>query len=166
MYKIYKDSEMYKFLKCHLFDQCEAWPIGGHGYNFCSYMKDIAKAVGVCVAVYGSLAYCAIFGIAPWILWIFWDSPAPLIGGPGLLSIASILVAALCVFGIILFTAAAISRSLDKTRWNEKLYNGVAGAWKKTSVGEFASTAYWAWKDKYCPLAEALDTKAETVNVD
>jgi hypothetical protein len=156
MYTIYKDSEMYKFLKCHLFDQYTTWYIGGSGYNFCSYVKDIAKAVGRCVAGYGSLAYLAIFGIAPWFLWMFWDYPMVLDFGPGLLGVASILIAALVVFGVMISIIAGLTVSADQTNWNGKLVDYLGDKWEKTSIGDFFSTAYRGWKDKYCPLVKVI----------
>lgn len=165
MYQIYKDSEMYKFLSYHLFGDRDVWQMGRPGYNFCNYTKDIAKAVGACVIVYGFVAYCAIFGLAPWGLWMFWDYPLPMEFGPGLLSIASVLVAGATFFGLIIGFVAALCVSADATNWNGKLVHYVHDKWEKTSIGDFCSTAYRGWKDKYCPLVEVINSK-ENENVD
>jgi len=154
MYQIYKDSELYKFINCHFFDQISHWP-GGYGYNFCNYIKDITLSVGACVLGYGAIGYVAVLGVVPTFMWMF-GYPNPTHGGV-LMAVASIIALILMMGGVVIGIAAGVCIALDKYYVSGTIGRTV----NKTSVGQFVTTAYSSWKDQYCPLVEVLATKEE-----
>ncbi len=159
MYQIYKDSELYKFVNCHLFDQHRYWPGEGYGYTFCSYAKDVAKSAAACISVYGCIAYLAIFGIVPWGLWMFGDYPLPMSDHMTWIGVASVLMLIIVAAAALMGMVAGVCISVDKTHWNDKVLDYTKAKLQNNSIGEFVTTAWRAHKEKYCPLVDVVDTR-------
>lgn len=164
MYEIDKQSELYKFVNCHFFDQNSYSPGESYGYNFCSYGREILKSALLCVVGYGVLAYLAIFGLAPWAMYLFAGYPAPVQDSMTLIGVACVLTAMLAAAGVLLAAVAGVCISSDNG-WDMKAKRYVSSKVENLSITEFVTTAYKAWKGKYCPLVVVIDSK-EIKNVD